>query len=104
MADVHRYLEQLYDAFDQPEVPEGKQVARMKKFLNFVGLGVDEEGRFLHQVRRAKTRSELFGICSHHLLEKGRGELPFPDEPFPGLVARPNREGPAQPLPDTSCS
>jgi len=104
LADVYRYLEQLYDAFDQPEVPEGKQVARMKKFLNFVGLGVDEEGRFLHQVRRAKTRSELFGICSHHLLEKGRGELPFPDEPFPGLVARPNREGPAQPVPDATCS
>ncbi|MGE4550099.1 MAG: tRNA-dihydrouridine synthase family protein [Opitutales bacterium] len=104
LADVHRYLEQLYDAFDQPEVPEAKQVARMKKFLNFVGLGVDGEGRFLHQVRRAKTRAELFGICSRHLLEEGRGELPFPDEPFPGLVARPNREGPAQPVTVTACS
>ena len=95
LADVHSYLEQLYDAFDQPEVPEGKQVARMKKFLNFVGLGVDAEGCFLHEARRAKTRDELFAICSRHLLEEGRGERMFPDEPFPGLVARPNREGSA---------
>lgn len=102
LADVHRYLEQLYEAFDDPDIPEGKQVARMKKFINFVGLGVDAEGQFLHQARRAKTRAELFAICSFHLLEKGRAELPFPDEPFPGLVARPNREGPAQPVP--ACS
>ena len=101
LSDVHGYLEQLYDAFDHPEVPEGKQVARMKKFLNFVGLGVDEEGCFLHEVRRAKTRAELFGICSRHLLDDGRGELVFPDEPFPGLLARPNREGST---PVTVCS
>ncbi|MFP6900871.1 MAG: tRNA-dihydrouridine synthase family protein, partial [Opitutales bacterium] len=95
LADLYGYLEQLYEAFDHPDLPEVKKVARMKKFLNFVGLGVDAEGRFLHEARRAKTRAELFGICSRHLLEEGRGELVFPDEPFPGLVARPNREGTA---------
>jgi tRNA-dihydrouridine synthase B len=94
LADVHGYVENLYQAFDYPDVPEIKQVARMKKFLNFVGLGVDSEGQFLHLMRRAKTRADLFEVCSRHLLEDGRAEQLFPDEPLPGLVARPNREGP----------
>ncbi len=103
LADVHRYLLALYEALDNPEIPESKNVARMKKFINFVGLGVDEEGGFLHEARRAKSRTELFAICSRYLLDEGRGELPFPDEPFPGLVARPNREGPA-PVATEACA
>jgi tRNA-dihydrouridine synthase len=102
LGDVHRYVEDLYQAFDQPTIPEVKKVARMKKFLNFVGLGVDEEGGFLHHVRRVGTRAELFAVCSRYLLEEGRGERLFPDEPWPGLVARPNREG--APRPATVCS
>ena len=103
LADVHDYVEKLYQAFDHPEIPEAKQVARMKKFLNFVGLGVDEKGEFLHHARRSKTRSELFGICSRFLLDEGRADQFFPDDPFPGLVARPNREGPPQGVAVSTC-
>ena len=64
----------------------------MKKFLNFIGLGVDEDGQFLHDMRRAQTKDELDAICDRHLLDHGRARLHFPDEPIKGLVARPNCE------------
>ena len=92
LADVHRYVEDLYQAMSGPSIPEAAQVARMKKFLNFVGLGVDPEGRFLHEMRRTRSRSELFSVCSRHLLEDGKAKALFPEEPHDGLVARPNVE------------
>ena len=39
---------------------ERKSVARMKKFLNFVGLSVDPEGKFLIEMRRALTKKRPF--------------------------------------------
>lgn len=101
LRDVHGYIHALYRATapgflekplgDAPAV-ERAHVARMKKFLNFVGQSVDPEGRFLHDMRRAMTEAELFAVCDRHLL--ARGEAPFADEPYPGVVARPNCETP----------
>ena len=69
----------------------------MKKYLNFVGQGVDPDGRFLHDMRRAMTERELFAVCDRHLLaEPAR---PFADEPYAGVIARPNCETPVE-----SCS
>jgi hypothetical protein len=64
----------------------------MKKFLNFVGTGVDVDGQFLHDMRRASSKDELNIICDRHLIQNGRAEQFFPDEPIKGLVARPNCE------------
>jgi hypothetical protein len=66
----------------------------MKKYLNFVGQGVDPEGAFLREMRRAESESELFGICDRHLGDRS-GER-FSPEPFPGVIARPNCETPAE--------
>ncbi len=100
LRDVHDYIHALYRAtgagFVKPELDafarERAHVARMKKFLNFVGQSVDPEGRFLHDMRRAMRETELFEVCERHLLARG-GE-PFADEPYPGVVARPNCETP----------
>ena len=100
LRDVHGYIRSLYRAtgegFVKPELDavarERAHVARMKKFLNFVGQSVDPEGLFLHDMRRAMTEAELFEVCDRHLL--ARGEEPFADEPYPGVVARPNCETP----------
>ncbi len=90
LADVRGYIEHLYGALATPGVPERLQVARMKKFLNFVGQGVDPAGAFLHDMRRAETAAGLFAACDRHLLaEPAR---PFPPEPYPGVWAQPNRE------------
>lgn len=93
LEDVRDYVERLYRVMRRPESPERSHVNRMKKFLNFVGQGVDAEGRFLHEMRRARTESELFAICDRHLVDGGRCDERFPDEPFNGVVARPNHEG-----------
>jgi tRNA-dihydrouridine synthase len=100
LADVRDYVERLYRATQSPEFPERAHVNKMKKYLNFVGQSVDAEGRFLHDMRRAESESELFAVCDRHLLaEPGRE---FAPEPYPGVIARPNCETPAA-MPD-GCS
>jgi tRNA-dihydrouridine synthase len=91
LADVREYIGHLYHATATPATPERVQVARMKKYLNFVGQGVDPAGAFLHDMRRAQTGAELFSVCDRHLLV----DPARPDslEPYPGVLARPNREG-----------
>lgn len=94
LADVHEYILDLYRAMERPEIEERAHVNRMKKFLNFIGLGVDPEGRFLYHARRTRSRAELFDVCHRFLEADERAQLPFATEPFPGLVARPNCENP----------
>jgi len=90
LSAVYSYIEELYEAMTSPEIPEKLQVARLKKFLNFVGQGVDPRGEFLHAMRRAMTKAELFEVCRVQLLE--RGDEAYATEPYPGVVARPNCE------------
>lgn len=90
LREVFAYVETLYFANQEPHVPEVAQVARMKKFLNFVGQGVDPAGRFLFDMRRTGTAAELFAVCRQHLLTTP--EQVFADEPYPGVIARPNCE------------
>ena len=96
LADVRGYVDVLYGATLKAGVPESVHVNKMKKYLNFVGQGIDPAGAFLSDMRRSATERELFEACDRHMLaEPGRI---FPDEPLPGLVARPNCET-AEPAP-----
>ncbi len=93
LSDVREYVERLYRATQQPGLAEVYHVNKMKKYLNFVGQGVDATGAFLHEMRRTETERQLFEICDRHLLaEPGRI---FADEPYPGVIARPNCETPS---------
>jgi tRNA-dihydrouridine synthase B len=94
LADVREYVSRLYTATRDPEIPERPHVNKMKKYLNFVGQGVDPRGLFLHDMRRAESEASLFEICDRHLLGPGAGE--FSTEPYPGVIARPNCEMPAE--------
>ena len=85
-------MERLYRATRDEAVPERAHVNKMKKYLNFVGQGVDPEGAFLREMRRAESEAALFGICDRHLL--ARGDEEFSPEPVPGVIARPNCETP----------
>ena len=58
----------------KPEV----QVEKMKKYMNFLGLGVDPTGQFLHQIRRSASEAEFFAICQRFLDH----DDPMPLEPF----------------------
>lgn len=92
LADVRAYIEDLFAATKRDRHNELGHVNQMKKFMNFIGLGVDIDGQFLHDMRRARTKDELDRICDRHLIENNRAAQRFPDEPIKGLVARPNCE------------
>jgi tRNA-dihydrouridine synthase B len=45
--DVLGYVRALYEAVCSPEVREEAQVQKMKKYMNYLGIGVDPDGQFL---------------------------------------------------------
>ena len=92
LADVHDYISRLFEATRPPGIPEVAHVNKMKKYLNFVGQGVDPEGLFLRAMRRVQSGAELFAVCAEHLLTDPTRR--FADEPYPGVIARPNCETP----------
>ena len=77
--DVLAYVRALYDAVCSPDVTESAQVQKMKKYMNYFGVGVDAEGQFLHQIRRVATQAEFFRVCDEFL----NHDRPMPLEPYP---------------------
>ncbi len=92
LEDVDGYVRRLFEATKLPGIPELAHVNRMKKFLNFVGQGVDPYGAFLHDMRRSQSAAELFSVCDQHLINHAK--KPFASEPYDGVIARPNCEAP----------
>jgi tRNA-dihydrouridine synthase B len=92
LREVRDYISDLFESTRAEGIPEFAHVNKMKKYLNFVGQSVDPNGRFLHEMRRTRTATELFAVCDAHLL--AQPEAPFPEEPYPGVIARPNCETP----------
>ena len=91
LGDVATYIRALWQAKDNPGIPERSRVSLLKRYLVFVGEGVDPQGAFLHRVRRVESCAELDAVLSD-CLEGANASRPFADEPFPGIVARPSRE------------
>src|SRR5438477_1975448 len=58
--DVLAYVRALYEAVCSPEVSESAHVQKMKKYMNYLGVGVEPTGQFLHQIRRVAARAEFF--------------------------------------------
>lgn len=65
--EVLAYIRALYEAVCYPDVRESAQVQKMKKYLNFIGIGVEPSGEFLHQIRRVTTRAAFFELCERFL-------------------------------------
>ncbi len=65
--DVLQYIRALYDAVTHRGLRESAQIANMKKYLNFIGLGVEPTGEFLHRIRRCTAEAEFFRICAEFL-------------------------------------
>ena len=77
--DVLEYVRALYEAVCSPAVRESAQVQKMKKYMNYLGVGVEPTGQFLHQIRRVSTVASLFRVCEEFLAH----DRPMPLEPFP---------------------
>ncbi|MEA5480084.1 tRNA-dihydrouridine synthase family protein [Pseudanabaena galeata UHCC 0370] len=90
LADVHKYIQHLFTITCQDTLREKSHVNSLKKFLNFIGTGIDPEGKFLAGMRLVQSKQELFELCDRHLLTNP--EQPFAIEPYENLVARPSCE------------
>ena len=76
--DVLAYVRALYEAVCSPDVRESAQVQKMKKYMNYLGVGVEPSGQFLHQIRRVTTTADFFRLCEEFLDH----DQPMPLEPF----------------------
>ncbi|MEI8342427.1 MAG: tRNA-dihydrouridine synthase family protein, partial [Verrucomicrobiota bacterium] len=65
--DLLDYVKALYESVDSAAMREPARVQNMKKFMNFIGLWVEPEGKFLHEIRRVQTEAEFFRICEAYL-------------------------------------
>ena len=72
-----------------------RSIGPMKGYLNFLGLSVDPEGKFLKAMRQSRTGEELLRLGEEWLLKNG--DRVFPEAPFPRLYARPSMERPRMP-------
>ena len=76
--DALAYVLALYEAVCSPDVREASQVQKMKKYMNYLGVGVEPAGQFLHQIRRVTTKADFFRVCEEFL----NHDQPMPLEPF----------------------
>jgi tRNA-dihydrouridine synthase B len=65
--EVLGYVERLFEVATDEGFVEEERVHRVKKHLNFIGVGVPPSEAFLHRMRRARARAELFEICAAYL-------------------------------------
>jgi len=65
--DVLAYIIELWESQTTPDASESAQVQRLKKFMNFIGEGMEPSAPFLHEIRRAATRADFFRICETFL-------------------------------------
>lgn len=77
--EVLDYVAALFEMTESFGLVESSRVQAMKKYMNFIGLGVEPTGEFLHEIRRVQTRADFFRICQSFL---DHGE-PLTLEPFP---------------------
>ena len=65
--DLLAYIGELYEAVKPPHLRLDAHVQKMKKYMNFIAISVDPEGRFLHDIRRVTTEADFFRTCERYL-------------------------------------
>jgi len=65
--EVLAYVVELWEAQTSPEARESARVQRLKKFMNFIGGGMEPPEPFLHDIRRVATQADFFRVCATFL-------------------------------------
>lgn len=65
--EVMGYLRLLFETVTHEGFREEDRVHRVKKHLNFIGVGVEPAGEFLNRMRRTVTKQALFEVCAEFL-------------------------------------
>lgn len=77
-SEVLKYVRDLYEIVRPPQIKEASHIQKMKKYMNYIGLGIEPTGQFLHQIRRVTTETDFFRVCEDYLAHND----PMPLEPF----------------------
>jgi len=77
-SDVLAYVGRLQEVACYPGMAEAARVQRLKKHMNFLGVGVDPNGEFLNRIRRVTTLADFDATCRDFLDH----DNPMPLEPF----------------------
>jgi tRNA-dihydrouridine synthase B len=64
---VLEYLRALWETMCVPCSQAASQVQRMKKFINFIGEGIEPAAQFLHEIRRVHLPEDFFRVCTAYL-------------------------------------
>ncbi|MGI8967190.1 MAG: tRNA-dihydrouridine synthase family protein, partial [Limisphaerales bacterium] len=76
--EVLNYLRDLFETVRPPEISENAHIQKMKKYMNYIGMGLEPTGEFLHAIRRVTTERDFFQLCKKFL----EHDEPMPLEPF----------------------
>lgn len=61
------YIRRLFDIVGPANAPDKIRVQVMKKYMNFIGLGIEPSNPFLYHIRRVTTRADFFRVCETYL-------------------------------------
>jgi nifR3 family TIM-barrel protein len=65
--DVLNYIRDLFETVRPSGIKESAHVQKMKKYMNYVAVGIDPDAQFLFQIRRVTTEEEFFRVCERFL-------------------------------------
>jgi nifR3 family TIM-barrel protein len=76
--EVLNYIRDLFETVRPAQIKESAHVQKMKKYMNYVGVGIEPSGEFLHGIRRVTTERDFFQLCEKFLSH----DEPMSLEPF----------------------
>jgi tRNA-dihydrouridine synthase B len=85
--ELLRYVEDLYEAVKLPNLRLEAHVQKMKKYMNYLAVGIDPDAQFLFQIRRVTTEAEFFKVCRFFLDHRDEAFPRFPTSAFARLAA-----------------
>lgn len=88
--DVYHYIESIYEAFGLFEKSELAALGCLKRFVNYIGLAIDDKGEFLKNVRIAQSLKDFWNTCKSFLCDVP--QKIYLGEAFENLYAQPNKE------------
>lgn len=65
--DVLEYIHNLKNHVTDNKRSEKTTVHHLKKYMNFIGLGIEPQAEFLYSIRRADSLNTFFDICEKYL-------------------------------------
>ena len=90
LEQVYFYIEAIYEGFKLFEKSELSALGCLKRFINYIGLGIDKEGIFLKNLRVTRTLADFWDVCKNFLLKNPKQV--YTGKAFKNLYAQPNKE------------